>query len=379
MLHAVTATVIRAGQAGARITSHNPAVTEWARRYFGPWWSATDLTHDTPPSPADSPIIGAEVDSEQYHHLTDRVHADPDTQAVVYARGPLDVSRGEDGTLTAASREGVAYCVAPGGRRVQIAGLTELGVNQAAARLARETIRAQLHSHGWTLMHASAVTHDDRAVLTCGGKGAGKTTIALTLAHTGPWALLANDRVFARSTHLGVRLLPWPAAAAIGLGLLDALGWYDIARDRLRAGEHLHPTQHDRVTQALLADHRTPLWEGNRELKAQVFPDQLRDWFDLTLATSGHAAALLFPAIASTNTISTDEQPRGLLDTDFFDTTTEDRYPDIFGLRQTDPEQQRHNRNTVAERLANLPRHAARLGHDTKANSAALAWILAGC
>jgi hypothetical protein len=87
---------------------------------------------------------------------------------------------------------------------------------------------------------------------------------------------------------------------------------------------------------------------------------------------------LLFPAIASTNAISTDEQPRGLLDTDFFDTTTEDRYPDIFGLRQTDPEQQRHNRDTVAERLANLPRHAARLGHDTEANSAALAWILAG-
>lgn len=38
-----------------------------------------------------------------------------------------------------------------------------------------------------------------------------------------------------------VQVLPCPAAAAIGLGLLDALGWHDIARQRLDAGQTLQP------------------------------------------------------------------------------------------------------------------------------------------
>jgi hypothetical protein len=60
----------------------------------------------------------------------------------------------------------------------------------------------------------------------------------------------------------------------------------------------LHPTQDDRVTAALRAGHRTPLREpDSRELKTQVFPDQLRTWFGLPLATGRDAVVLLFPTV----------------------------------------------------------------------------------
>ncbi|WP_244189704.1 hypothetical protein [Streptomyces incarnatus] len=52
-------------------------------------------------------------------------------------------------------------------------------------------IRASLLRDGWTLLQASGVVRDDRALLTFGSKGAGKTTTALLLASRGA-QLLAN-------------------------------------------------------------------------------------------------------------------------------------------------------------------------------------------
>lgn len=46
---------------------------------------------------------------------------------------------------------------------------------------------------------------------------------------------------------------------------------------------------------ALLAGRREPLWDGGRELTAQIFPDQFPGWFGLDLATGGQVSALLFP------------------------------------------------------------------------------------
>ncbi|MFC8374211.1 hypothetical protein ACFUIT_40795 [Streptomyces sp. NPDC057239] len=104
-------------------------------------------------------------------------------------------------------------------------------VATATARLAREVVRGVLLRDGWTVLHASAVVRDGRVILTLGGKGAGKTTTAVALAHRYRLGLLANDRVFVRPAgNGGVDVLPWPAAAAVGLGLLDALGWFDVAR-----------------------------------------------------------------------------------------------------------------------------------------------------
>ncbi|MDT0341810.1 hypothetical protein [Streptomyces litchfieldiae] len=174
----------------------------------------------------------------------------------------------------------------------------------------------------------------------------------------------------------GVEVLPWPAAAAVGLGLLNALGWYDIAQARLRTGESLHPTQDQRVTDALLAGRREPLWGGARELKAQVWPVQFATWFGSELAPHGQAAALLFPQVTADGAPQLTEAPRTLAEADFMAGKTEDRYPDIFGLTGgVNPGGPSEVRATVAERLNRLPRHGVLLGHDVPANAELLSKV----
>lgn len=376
--NSLTATRIDAAEVSATVVSHASAVTAWALRYFGPWWNAVDVPppggHDT----ARGPVVVAEVDLSRCADLAARVTGSPHEETV-YARSPILVCNGDDGSVHALSpTERLAYRTEPGSNRILIVGGNEQPVSTAAARMAREAVRAVLHRKGWTLLHASAVVRDGRAVLALGAKGSGKTTTALLLARHCGWELLANDRIFVRPGPSGVQILPWPAAAAIGLGLLDALDLYDLARDRVRAGEQLHPTQDERVTAALRAGHRRPLREPDgRELKTQVFPDQLHSWFGLPLATSGRAAVLLFPTIAPSVPAARAEQCRSLAEADFFNTKTEDRYPDIFGLARTDPATRDQARAIARERFAQLPHRAVTLGHDIAANIEVLGKIVA--
>lgn len=370
-----TATRIKAAGANATVISHNPAVTAWALRYFGPWWNAADAPpaggHDT------GPVVVAEVNPRRFADLAARVTGSPHEE-IVYARAPMLVARSDDGSVRAVSAmERLAYWTEPGSGRILIVGANEQPVSTAAARLVREMVRAELHRHGWTLLHASAVVRNGRAVLALGGKGTGKTTTALLLTRHCGWELLANDRIFVRGGPREVQILPWPAAAAIGVGLLDALGLYDLARERVSAGEQLHPTQDERVTAALLAGHRTPLREPDgRELKAQVFPHQLRTWFGLSLATGGCATALLFPTVAPGAHAAHAEQGRSLAEADFFSAKTEDRYPDIFGLAVTDSVIRAQTRAIARDRLACLPHYAVTLGHDITANVDVLSKII---
>lgn len=371
MTHAV---VLR--MAGKTVTVHSASevVTGWFARYFGPWWSTTPATTDTAGS-----VVVAEENPHRYEELAAVVTGGPHEETA-YARVRTLVARSDDGVVTAASpAERLAYRYDPAAACLEVVGSATLPLAMAAARLAREMMRSLLLGDGWVVLHASAVVHDDdRAVLTFGGKGAGKTTTALTLATRGRLRLLANDRVFVRPDAAGgVEVLPWPAAAAVGLGLLDALGWYDIAQRRLQAGESLNPTQDQRVTDALLAGWREPLWEDNgRELKTQVWPVQFATWFGLELAAHGQAAALLFPQVSDDCEPQATGEARTLAEADFMAGKTEDRYPDIFSLAGgVNLGGRSEARAKVTERLNSLPRHGVLLGHDVPANAELLSKI----
>ncbi|GLF97220.1 hypothetical protein [Streptomyces yaizuensis] len=193
------------------------------------------------------------------------------------------------------------------------------------------------------------------------------------------WRLLANDRVFIRpDTEDGrLRVLPWPAAAGIGLGLLDALGLYDGVRHRALSGQCLHPTQHQRVTDALTTGSREPLRnENGKELKPQFFPDQLATWLGMPLATKGLAARLLFPRISPGTGPAAVDDGRELTTVDFFTEGTEDRYPDVFSLLPTLDNDGKAQHHDLAQRLSGLPRHGITLGHDTDTNAAFLAELV---
>ncbi|MER5200545.1 hypothetical protein ACWD3J_40630 [Streptomyces sp. NPDC002755] len=368
----LTATRLQAAGASVTILSNTSSVTDWARRYFGPWWSAFEVPAS---SVCAGPLVSAHLDDKAYADLNALVTSCPHTE-VTYAQARLLLARDSTGTITGVSPErGLAYRSEQSGAHVTIAGRTPEQLALATARIAREMIRATLLRDGWTLLHASAVVRADRALLTFGAKGAGKTTTALLLARHGA-GLLANDRVFVKDVGSRLRVLPWPSAAAVGLGLLDALGLYDVVRERLRAGEQLHPTQHQDVTDALLAGRREPLWEpgGTREQKVQVFPDQFSTWFGMELATGGYAAGLLFPRIEPSAVPAVVDGDRTLGEDDFMSGATEDRYPDHFGLAPgIDGGGDDATRASVADRLAALPHHQVVLGHDVTANAAFLA------
>ncbi|WP_433891999.1 hypothetical protein [Streptomyces sp. CA-111067] len=371
------ATRLHAAHATVTVTSATRAVTDWCSRYVRPWWDAVEI-------PAEQicagPLICADVDPDQYAEVAASV-TDAPNSSVMYARAHTLVARDEaENVITAVSPdEALAYRSEPPAGRLTIYGCDTERVATATARLAREAMRGVLLRAGWTVLHASAAAQNERVVLTFGSKGAGKTTTAVSLAACHGWELLANDRVFVRSDHTGgVRVLPWPSAAALGLGLLDGLGWYDVARERLEAGETLHPTQDQQVTDALLAGSRTPLWDGNRELKVQVFPDQFPAWFGLRMATGGRAVALLFPRMEPDASPALAEGGRGLSAHDFMSGKTEDRYPDVFGLARVDGGGTAEARRAVTERLAALPHHSVVLGHDVTANADFLAKLAEG-
>ncbi|MFF9803057.1 hypothetical protein ACF1G3_37400, partial [Streptomyces rochei] len=361
-----------AADASVTVLSNTSFVTDWTRRYFGSWWDAFEVPAS---SVCAGPLVTADIDDKTYAHLLTLVTSCPHDE-VTYAKARLLLTRDSTGTITGVSpEEKLAYRSEQLGGHVTIAGRTSEQLALATARIAREMIRAALLRDGWTLLHASAVVRAGRALLAFGSKGAGKTTTALLLASRGA-ELLANDRVFAKVVAGELRVLPWPSAAAIGLGLLDALGLYDVVRDRLKNGEQLHPTQHQDVTNALLAGRREPLWEpgGKRERKVQVFPDQFSSWFGMQLATGGCAAGLLFPRIDPAALPALADGDRTLSEDDFMSGATEDRYPDHFGLAHgIDGGGSVPARAAVTDRLAALPHHQVVLGHDIAANADFLA------
>ncbi|MFC8900793.1 phosphoenolpyruvate carboxykinase (ATP) [Streptomyces cinereoruber] len=358
------------GQA-VTVTSRSAAVTDWATQYFGSWWNA---------APAEPPISGAlvsaDIDTSAYEDMAASVFvhgSEPDKTD--YAGSPmLHARHGDGGVVAVQTEERLAYRWEPSFRRMRIAGSDETGVATAASRLAREVVRGMLLVEGWQILHASAVTRTDGAtLLVLGDKGAGKTTTAFLLARAG-WRLLANDRVFVRPEDGHVRVLPWPSAAACGFGLLDALGLFDPVAERLRGGQQMHPTQGRRVTDALLAGRREPLWKANgKEMKPRFFPDQLHTWLGMALATEGRAAGLLFPRIVASSGPRLVGEPRRLSEVDFLTSDTEDRYPDVFGLLPMTG-----GSAALVSGLSALPHQALALGRDTGSNAALLEKTAAG-
>ncbi|QIB47592.1 hypothetical protein [Streptomyces aureoverticillatus] len=333
------ATRIATAHHAVTVLSQTNTVTDWMIRYFGQWWNAEPAT-----APFSGPLVTADVNATTVTTYTQNVSNRPH-QETTYANTRMLYGRTSGHVVTAAQpSEHLAYRSEPG--HLHIVGHETLPVCLAAARLAREVVRGQLLADGWSILHASAATDPDgQTVLTLGGKGSGKTTTALLLARAG-WRLLANDRVFVRPDSDGIRVLPWPSAAAIGLGLLDALA----------------------------TDRRKPLWnENGKELKPQLFPHQLSEWLGLSLATEGRAAHLLFPHITPATTPAKTDDSRAPSAEDFFTAATEDRYADVFELL---PSEQLIPKRAL-DLLSHLPHHSITLSHDVKDNTAFLTELLA--
>jgi hypothetical protein len=340
------------------LDSDTAHVTDWARTYFTAHWPETPATNGGLP-------VTARHDRPHTHHVS-------------FARDHLAYTPHPDGTVTARNLTHPApltYRYTPTHQHLEI---THTGCHSlehrrpcalavATTRFTRHLLHTRLTTDGWTLLHASAaVPAGGHGVLALGGPGAGKTTTALTLATTGA-PLLATDCCYARpNPHGTLDLLPWPAATTIGLGLLNALDWTPTIRAHLNAGEPPHPTQHPTVTHALTTDTNPgPLYAPDgRERKAQLWPQQLQNWFHLTHAPRATAERILQTRIDHPTGTPTTSPPVAI-GPDVF-TTGPDRYPDFLGLT-------RHpatvHQQEMLHRLRVMPRHGLTLGHHHGSNA----------
>jgi hypothetical protein len=344
-MHAVR--VHAADAADVTVISNTSEITDCARRHVHPWWTSSRLLPD---SVCDGPVVIADIDPETVADLAGR------------ANGNGDVATAVD------HQRGLAYRYEPEPGTVTIYGCHVEPLARAAAAFVRESMRAALLNGGWSFLRASAVVRNGEAVLLCGRAATGKTSAALTLAARKGWALLGNDRVLVRPDARGdVRVLPWPAPAAVGLGLLSGLGWYDTVRTRLRAGQAPHPAQDPRITGALLAGQHEPVFDRGSELKALFSPGRFLDWFDVPMVAGARAAGIVFPYLRRDMEPETIDDAREINRQDFMGGTHDaDSRPEVFALPDDGDTDARAD---AVRLLAELPYDSVVLGHDVEANA----------
>ena len=271
------------------VRSPLPAVVERVARYVSPWWDVA------PGQGTTGPVVTARLGG--FEDL-EREVAGGAWREVPYPRAATRYARLRSGTSVVAvtPTERVAFRYTPATGRMEVHGHEPEALVRASVRVARELVRAQLIAAGWVVLHASAVVvADGRALLVLGGRGAGKSTAAFTLASRGA-RLLGNDRVFARARDDGaVELAPWPSGAAVGLGLLGALGWTRVVRTRLLGGAEPHPSQDAKVTAAIAAGCTGRLGADGRELKAHLRPHEFAEWFERRLRVLGPGGGGVLP------------------------------------------------------------------------------------
>lgn len=356
-----------AGSKTVTVTASDWGVTEWVSRYVSPWWAVRNEN-------GGAMTVSAVHDPAQYDSLATGVTVTAHAETPYPRARTLYTLGRDDAVLAVTPSHQVAYRYTVAAHRIEVVGRSpDVAVlARAAARVARELMRAQLVADGWAVLHASAVViGGGRAVLTLGRKGAGKSTVAFAMAASGA-GLVANDRVFARARRDGggVELLAWPSGAAVGLGLMGALGWAGTARVRLTAGEAAHPSQDRRVTEALLAGRIQALRDGGRELKAHVRPEEFSDWYGI--ATSGYAQAglVLFPRMTPEATPREDSDTKtDLVEEHFMLGAQEDSYPDIFGLTDGCGGGSAQSRADLTQAVSALPCRALVLSHEHGANT----------
>jgi HprK-related kinase B len=177
------------------------------------------------------------------------------------------------GRLVIKRATGVLIGLWPGGAFAagDVAANLNQGINLVNNCYAKVVLR-----RGHVLLHASAVSRDQRTVVLAGPPGAGKSTSALHLVEAG-FRCLSNDRVLAKPTPTMVEALGYPKQPRVNPGTL-------LGHPRLSA----LLVASDRATLTALPSHE--LWELER--KSDVDLDKI--YGDGTVELRGRVAALLF-------------------------------------------------------------------------------------
>lgn len=345
------------------LTTDHPALLGWIEDYLAGGWQT--WASDT------RAALDATVKAPLYHQLAGQLRSGQPVLA--FLREPARTAEFDDGIAATWSKpQRAVYLIRPDGS-VSIVSDSLEHLRLATLRTLRDLLTARLEAEGWVQFHAACAEKDSNAVLILGRKGAGKTSTAVALVRNG-WRLIANDRVMIRGDQNTTFALPWPTPMNVGLGLLSALSWEKEVHRRYAAGVPASPNQPPQITAALREGRFAPLYDSaGREMKCELMPYQLHDWFDLTSSPEGQVRLVLFPNIGMTG-----KSPSRLYDSvpsvgehDLMPAPGEPQlFPDFLGLRKAvSPAVRGRQIHDALAMVARLPSLAVSLSKDVRQNA----------
>ena len=358
---------VRLAGSTATIEARTAGIADWALRYIGCWWPRTAETRGIPQS--SRRVVCGVVDGEAYERTAALVAMDPEPVAT-FIRVPGLRRTVDDVVYAHCPHRQVGYEHDRATGRIAVAGLDEAQVKLDVARIARGLVTDQLEQKGWTVLHAACVTGADGGTLVLGHRGAGKTTTSLTMSEISGRSLLANDRCLLKAESDGVRVLPWPGSVSVGFGLLAALGWTEHVANSVRRGTEQHPFQHPSVAELVAAGQFAPRFaDDGRELKVELMPQQLREWFGIDVTAEATLRQVYFPEVtagAVPTVGSATTSPDCFREHTLFGLAS--GYPNFLGLPPAPPPDGRPDTAQLFRALTELPTFHIRLAHDVAAN-----------
>ncbi len=262
------------------------SVITWIESYIGGWWTA-QLTMNS----GRRRLVGMVGDARQL-----RAPADNEQERVETYFGTMAEAWRKDGAVFVVVDGGeIGYCWEAGSQELVVIGEDPTAVAIDLNRMARAALTAELEEDGWVMVHAACVVDGDAGAVVVGPKGSGKSTTALGLAAGYGFGLLGNDRCFARVEGGRIRCIAWPGSVAVGLGLLNTLGWTEILARGLREGTRNHPAQRAEVVRQILRGDSRALFERRKELKYEILPSQFGELFGIQLVREGYVTRLVLP------------------------------------------------------------------------------------
>lgn len=363
-----TVSATLAGRTGS-LHSDDDRILSWTERYLGTWWHVRrDHSRDV------AAVILADVDHREYEALRALVDEDPEpVETLIRTPG---VRRTVDGVryAYAPSRSvGTRYDPTTGVLRIVGADVEQTMLD--ASRFLRNHLADLAEADGWSVLHAACVDTPAGAYLLLGQKGAGKTTTSLTLASAWKAPLVANDRCLVRVIDDRIEVLPWPGSISLGFGLLRELGWFDTVSEAVRNGHPQHPFQDPAATEKLLSGSRSAEFADNgREIKAEIMPHDLTEWFGIETGRSAQVSGVLFPRVRPDSRQRIERVSEGR--EAFVEHVLESEssgYPDYLDMRHPLTELAMARRAALLDRLSGVPQARVHLGHDVLENATFLA------
>jgi len=286
-------------------TADDPAPIAWLREFLEPWFDdGAGPMGGAPDAPADAPVVHLSLDPRTCARLArdGGPASGPLVPCFLLDDRILGYPRwlaADGGAWIRDSHLDTWYQPGPGGVRI-LAPEDGRGARVALMRVVRELTMHRLADRGAVLLHAAGAARGGRALLVCGPRRAGKTTLLLRLLAEPGMAYLANDRVAVVPGSLS-GAAGGVVATARGLPTIVALRPGTLAllpsvETRLRADrpDHWRTLAEGRAA-GLTDDARRGAPAGPPTLPVDLSPAQLCALVGVRPAPAAMVAAVVFP------------------------------------------------------------------------------------